>query len=87
MNKYTTENPLRLVRWNTLNYVSPCEVCHTTPEQSPGQWYYDAKTNAMLGAGVGDYCQFCADAMLAAGTAVDVSDADDLDELMESRAN
>ncbi len=83
----TPENPIRLVRWNTHNYVSPCELCRTTPEQSPGQWYYDIKTNGMLELACGDYCQFCAESMMAIGTAIDISDADNLDELMESRAN
>ncbi len=66
----TPENPIRLAPWVSTNrYVEACELCRTTPEQSPGQWYYDTRSVDMLKQAVGDYCQFCADFLMATGRA------------------
>ncbi len=81
--------PVQLVRWG--QWVSPVAVCErcrargadVVDMQRSTTWFYDATTvNYMVVQG-GDYCDFCASAMLAAGEAVDITAHPDLEQILQ----
>ncbi len=82
---------IQLVLWG--GWVPPtsvCERCHSRATDVPdhqrrGTWFYDAASVNYMDEPRGDYCDFCASAMIATGEAVDITDHPDLEQILQRK--
>ena len=80
--------PIKLVLWGAwVPVTAVCENCHASAADMPahqrmGTWFYDAASVNFMEAPRGDYCDFCASAMFAAGMAVDITAHPDLERIL-----
>ncbi len=83
-----SQSTIQLVLWGSwVPVVAVCEHCRARASDMPdqqrvGTWFYDAASVNFMEAPSGDYCDFCASAMFAAGTAVDITAHPDLEQIL-----